>query len=134
MNTAIARTLPRTLMTGALALAGTLASFAVTVEPAHAGARGGGYAVTLAAALEAPRSEILDGAMWRCAGDRCTAPADGERALALCGKVAKKFGEVASFAGPRGELGSEDLARCNAGALSQSGRGAAAPRQASLPK
>ncbi len=134
MTTAIARTLPRTLLTAALALAGTLASFAATVEPAHAATRGA-YAVTLASPLEAPSRAIIDGAMWRCEGERCSAPADGERAIALCGKVAKKFGPVASFAGPQGELGVEDLARCNAGAaLSRSGRGRAIPVQAALPK
>ena len=134
MPTAIARTLPRTLLTGMLALAGTLASFAVTVEPAHAAARGGAYAVTLASPLDAPRSEIIDGAIWRCAGEHCSAPADGERAVALCGMVSKKFGEVARFTGPQGELAAEDLARCNVGAaLSRSGRAPANPRQAVLP-
>ena len=134
MPTAIARTLPRTLLTGLLAFAGTLASFAATVEPAHAAARGGAYAVTLASALDAPRREIVDGAMWRCAGERCTAPADGERPLALCGKVAKKFGPVAAFAGPQGEMSADDLTRCNAGApLSRSGRAPANPPQAVLP-
>ena len=104
MTTAIAQTLPRTLLTGTLALAATLAGFAATVEPAHAGPRGGAYVVTLASPIETPRREIVDGVLWRCAGERCSAPADGERTLALCGKVARKFGAVATFTGPQGAL------------------------------
>jgi hypothetical protein len=115
MSTALLRPLPRTLFTALLALAGTLASFAVTTTPLHAAARGA-YTVTLAAPLAKPRQEILDGTMWRCTADRCGAPVDGERAVSICGKVARKFGPVAQFATPQGELSAEDLARCNAAA------------------
>jgi hypothetical protein len=33
--------------------------------------------------------------------------------LPVCGKVARKFGPVARFASPQGELSTEQLARCN---------------------
>ena len=115
MPTAIARTLPRTLLIAALSLTGTLATFAAAAGPAHAAARGA-YAVTLAAPLAEERREILDGTMWRCQGDRCGAPHDGGRALATCGKVARKFGPVARFASPKGEMSAEDIAKCNAAA------------------
>jgi len=115
MSTAIQRTLPHTLLTAVLALTGTFASFAATTSPLHAAARGA-YAVTLSAPLARPRQEILDGTMWRCTAERCLAPADGERAVSICGKVARKFGAVAHFATPQGELSAEDLARCNAAA------------------
>ena len=112
MTTAIPRMLPRVLITAALALAGTIASFTVTIAPAHA-APTGAYAVVLATPLAAPRRDIVDGAIWRCEGDRCTAPADGARAQTVCAKVARKFGPVASFATPQGALSAEQMARCN---------------------
>jgi hypothetical protein len=112
MTTAIARKLPRALITATLALLGTLASFYITATPTHA-ATAGAYSVSLATPLAAAKREIIDGAMWRCEGDRCTAAANGERAMPVCGKVARKFGPVARFAGPQGELSPEQLARCN---------------------
>ncbi len=112
MTTAFARKLPRVLIPTVLAMAGTIAGFAATTAPARAAASGV-YAVSLAAPLPAARREIIDGAMWRCEGDRCSAPADGARAVVVCGKVARKFGPVARFASPQGELTPEQLARCN---------------------
>ena len=113
MNTAIDHKLPRTLFTAALALAGTLASFSATTQSAQAAPAGGSYSATLAAQLPEARREIIDGAIWRCAGERCAAPADGGRAQVVCGRVARKFGQVARFAGPQGALSSEQLTRCN---------------------
>jgi hypothetical protein len=118
MYTAILRPLPRALLIGTLALAGTIGSFAVTTAPAHAAPRGI-YDVTLAKPVETPRREIVNGAMWRCEGAQCTAEANGERALSVCGKVARQFGEVARFEGPQGELDGEALARCNAAVVRQ---------------
>jgi len=118
MNTAILRPLPRALLIGALALAGTIGSFAVTTAPAQAAARGV-YEVTLVKPVETPRREIVNGAMWRCEGAQCTAPANGERVLSVCGKVARQFGEVVRFEGPRGELDGEGLVRCNAAVVRQ---------------
>ena len=112
MTTAIARKLPRAPIAAALALAGTLASFSVTTGPARA-APSGVYSAALATPLAAARREIIDGAIWRCEGNRCTAPADGARPQAICGKVARKFGPVSRFATPQGELSAEQLARCN---------------------
>lgn len=114
MKTAISHTLPRALITGVLALTASIASFSVATAPARAAPSAGSYTVALSAPLAAPRREIIDGAIWRCAGERCTAPADGARAIAVCGKVARKFGNVARFTSPQGELSGEQLARCNA--------------------
>jgi hypothetical protein len=129
MTTAILRTHRRALFTAALALAVAMPQLA------QAAPRSGVYAVTLAAPLEQPRREVVEGALWRCDGERCSAPADGERMQALCGKLARRVGEVARFAGPQGELTAEDLARCNSAVpLSRSSRAGAAPLQAALPK
>jgi len=115
MTTALARTMPSSLIAAALALAGTLGMFAATVSPALAAPRGGAYAVTLANPLPQPRREIIEGAMWHCQQDRCSAPADGEQVMTICSKVSRRFGEVARFSTPRGELASAEVARCNAG-------------------
>ena len=112
MTTALPRHLPRALITATLALLGTLASFSATTAPARAAAIGT-YSASLATPLGAARRDIIDGAIWRCDGDRCSAPADGGRALPVCSKVARKFGPVARFASPQGELSAEQLTRCN---------------------
>jgi hypothetical protein len=109
MTTAVSRRLPHALITVALALAASLAGQSVTAEAAPAGA----YSAALVTPLAAPRHEIVDGAIWRCEGARCSAPADGGRAQTVCIKVARKFGPVASFATPQGPLSAEQLTRCN---------------------
>ena len=113
MTTAILRPLPRSLIAATLALAGTLSSFALTVTPARAAPHGGVYAATLASPLAQPRSEIVDGAVWRCQADRCSAPADGARAITVCSKVSRRFGQLARFTTPQGDMATEELARCN---------------------
>ncbi len=114
MTTVFARLLPRVLIPAVLAMAGTIAGFTATTAPAHAAPTGGAYAVSLASPLPAAKREIIDGAIWRCEGERCSAPADGARAVVVCGKVAHRFGPVAKFATPQGELTAEQLTRCNA--------------------
>lgn len=114
MTVLIATKLPRTLFTALLAFAGTIASFTATTQSVHAASSGGSYAVTLATPVSEARREIIDGAIWRCAGDRCSARADGARTQVVCGRVARKFGIVAKFTGPQGDLSTEQLTRCNA--------------------
>ena len=81
---------------------------------ATAAPRAGAYAATLAAPLAAPRQKILDGALWKCAGDSCAAPAEGSRPVLVCARVAAEFGAVARFTTPDGALEADKLARCNA--------------------
>lgn len=107
------RALYTSAVTAALSLAATLASFTITVTPAEAAARGTVHVAALASPLAAPKREIVDGALWRCEGDRCSASVEGSRPVRICGRVAKKFGEVARFTSPEGDLPAEDLARCN---------------------
>ena len=45
--------------------------------------------------------------------DQCQAPAQGSRPLFVCQKVVRKFGPLARFASPEGELDAASLARCN---------------------
>lgn len=97
----------------AAAKVGLVAGLALIGAQAPAAARSGAYAVSLATPLAAPRQEIIDGVMWKCAGESCSAPAEGSRPLLVCERVAKKFGAVARFASPQGELSAEALTRCN---------------------
>ena len=71
------------------------------------------YSATLQSPLAAPRQEILDSALWKCAGDSCVARDAGSRPVLVCQRVVKKFGAVARFSTPAGELSQQDLARCN---------------------
>jgi hypothetical protein len=71
------------------------------------------YEAALATPLAAPRQEIVGGVLWKCAGERCAAPADGSRPVVICQRVAKTFGQVARFTTPAGALSAEELSRCN---------------------
>lgn len=104
---------PAGLLPAGLLLAGLLAG-GVAVGSAQAAPRLGINAVVLATPLAEPRQEIVDGVLWKCAGEQCTAPAQGGRPVLTCGRVARKVGPVSRFASPQGDLTSDELARCNA--------------------
>jgi hypothetical protein len=89
-----------------------LALFGLAAIEAQAAPRGS-YVAELAAPMAAPRQEIVAGLLWKCAGEHCTAPTDGSRPVLVCERLAKVFGQFVRFAGPAGELPSEELARCN---------------------
>ena len=103
------------------ALAAFVLSAATLLGPfaassAHAATNGGYYHAELAAPLAEPRQEILNGVVWNCEGTSCTgATKSGSRAVIVCGRLASKLGEIASFADAKGELDAESLARCNKG-------------------
>lgn len=105
---------PRLLLAAGLAMAGTIASFGVTVTPAHAASNA--YSATLATGLEAPAKKVVNGVLWKCTGDACVGAVDGARPVNTCRQVVKTFGAVTKFATPKGDLGAEDLQRCNAAA------------------
>jgi len=111
MQTDALRTRSRALIAFTAAAILTLASLAAPVQAAP---RGTVTTASLAAPLPQPRQQILAGVLWKCAGERCIAPADGSRAVVSCQRVARAFGTVASFATPTGEINPEELSRCNA--------------------
>ncbi len=113
MVTPTRRKLPHSLIAFAMALTGTIASFSATT--AHAAAQRNSYSAALAAPLSAPRREIIGGMLWKCEADRCTATGEGSRTVLLCQRVAKKFGTVARFTAPQGDISSDELNRCNSG-------------------
>lgn len=108
MITVLSRKLACALALGGLTLTAATA-------PALAAPRGGSYAATLAAPLAEPRQDIINGNVWKCADTRCTARADGGRALFVCQNLVRKVGPVASFTAPQGALSDDEIARCNGG-------------------
>jgi len=114
MSTIFSQPFTRSLLAAGLALAGTVLSFSATTTPAHAGTAG--YKAKLSTALEAPKSKVLNGVVWSCEGDACRGAIDGAAPRNVCIKIAKNFGPLASFTGPKGEFSAEDLQRCNAAA------------------
>jgi len=101
-------------LSGALAACALSAATLITpfATPAEA-AQGGYYRAELASPLAEPRQEVLSGVMWRCEGTSCSGSKGGSRAVIVCGRLAKEFGAVASFADPQGALDEKALARCN---------------------
>lgn len=95
-------------------LASAILALAAFASPVQAAPRGNLTTASLAAPVPQPRQQIIAGVLWKCAGERCTAPADGSRAVISCQRVARAFGTVASFATPSGEITPEELTRCNA--------------------
>ena len=114
MNNAISNTFSRSLLAAGLAFAGTLASFSATTTPAHAGTTH--YSAKLTTAVAAPKDKVVNGVLWKCAGDACNGAIDGARPLNTCVQVVKAFGPLASFTGLKGEFSAEELQRCNAAA------------------
>lgn len=96
----------------AAALLGTAASFGATATPARA-APGSFYEAQLAAPLAGAKTEIQSGVAWKCAGDACRGSQGTSRAEIVCARLARKFGEVASFTAKGATLDAEALAKCN---------------------
>ncbi|HEX7712293.1 MAG TPA: hypothetical protein VF418_15285 [Sphingomonadaceae bacterium] len=106
-------------MTGSLArsLAGALTACALAAfAPAQAAPRAAAYyQATLASPLAEPRREILDGVVWTCANGSCAGTRSGSRAVIVCGRLARRVGEIAGFTAAGDALGAEDLVACNKG-------------------
>ena len=108
-------TADRTLLAAGLAVVGTIASFAATTNTAQA-QTASGYTATLATALAAPASKVVNGVNWTCTGTVCSGRVDGAAPINTCTRVVKAFGQVTKFASPKGEFDADKLARCNAAA------------------
>jgi len=62
---------------------------------------------------DANKEVVIDGRLWTCSGNACTAPGDDARPAIACRKLARKLGPVARFATPQAELNAAGLATCN---------------------
>ena len=96
----------------AAAFVGTALSFGATVGPAHA-AGGSFYEVQLAAPLASAKTAVVSDVAWKCEGATCRGSKGASRAEIVCARVARKFGEVASFSAKGEALDAEGLAKCN---------------------
>lgn len=104
--------LTRSIVAAGLALVGTLASFSATTTPAHAGGIER-YQARLSVALQSPKTKIVNGVVWNCKGTSCTGEVDGSRPINTCIKVAKAFGPLTAFTGPKVAFTADDLTQCN---------------------
>ena len=66
-----------------------------------------------AAAQDTNPQVIIDGRVWNCSGNACTAQGDDARPAIACRKLARKLGPVARFATAQSELDAAGLAACN---------------------
>lgn len=96
----------------AAAFVGTALSFGATVGPAHA-AGGSFYEVQLATPLAGAKTQVVNDVAWKCDGATCRGSQGTSRAEIVCARVARKFGEVASFSAKGETLDAEGLAKCN---------------------
>ena len=66
-----------------------------------------------AASQDGTKEVIIDGRLWSCSGNACTARGDDARPAIACRKLARKLGPVSGFATPQAELDAAGLATCN---------------------
>src|SRR5687768_7960835 len=92
-------------------LAAALAATSFVGAPASAQAAG--LRAEFAAPFERSTEVVIDGRMWSCSGNACTARADDPRPAVACRKLARKLGTVTRFATPQSELNAAGLATCN---------------------
>ena len=96
----------------AAAFVGTALSFGATTAPAHA-AGGSFYEVQLAAPLAGAKTQVINDVAFKCEGATCRGSQGTSRAEVVCARLARKVGEVASFAAKGEALDAEGLAKCN---------------------
>ena len=96
----------------AAAFVGTALSFGAITTPAHA-AGSSFYEVQLATPLASAKSAVVSDVAWKCDGATCRGSQGTSRAEIVCARVARKFGEVASFTAKGETLDAEGLAKCN---------------------
>jgi hypothetical protein len=96
----------------AAAIVGTALSFGATAAPANA-ATGAFYEVQLATPLDGAKTTVVSDVAWKCDGATCRGSQGTSRAEIVCARVARKFGEVASFTAKGEALDAEGLAKCN---------------------
>ena len=96
----------------AAAFVGTALSFGATTSPVQA-APTSFYEVQLAAPVDGARTTVLNDVAWKCEGATCRGSQGTSRAEVVCARLARKLGEVASFAAKGETLDAEGLAKCN---------------------
>ena len=90
-----------------------LAAIAVFAAGVPVQAQAAGLRAEFAAPFESATEVAIDGRMWSCAGNACTARAGDPRPAVACRKLARKMGTVTRFATAQTELNAAGLATCN---------------------
>lgn len=73
---------------------------------------------TLSAPLSQPRKVIIDGRLWSCEGEKCTAGPQGKNQPISreCSRAAKFLGQIVAYRQGNRELDTIGLAACNGAA------------------
>jgi hypothetical protein len=90
-----------------------LLALAVAVSGAPVLAQGQTMRAEFTAPQDGNREVVVDGRVWTCSGNACTAQGDDARPAVACRKLARKLGPVTRFATPQSELNTAGLATCN---------------------
>ena len=71
----------------------------------------------LAAAVSAPRKVIIDGRLWSCEGEKCTAGSQGKNQPITreCARAAKVLGPVVAYRQGERSLDEAGIMACNGG-------------------
>lgn len=105
--------LTSTLSLAALAVVGTMSSFAATTAPANA-LDSHYYRAELATPVESARSDIQKGVLWDCEGDTCVAATKSRsRDIIVCQRLTAEFGDVTAFRAANNVFDADELAKCN---------------------
>jgi len=90
-----------------------LLALALILSGAPALAQGQTMRAEFATAQDGSREVVVDGRLWACSGNACTAQGDDARPAIACRKLARKLGPVTRFATAQSELNAAGLATCN---------------------
>ncbi len=100
----------RTCQNITVAVASTLIPLAV---PAHAERPNSGYYTAVEASPQGRDSAIIGDTIWHRTANGLRGPRVGSRPEIVCAQVARKFGELRSFAADGVAFDAEQMARCN---------------------
>ena len=96
-------------------VSGMAAAFCVAGLMGASAFAAGGAEATLANALNAPRSAVVDGRAWACDGNKCTAGNSGrsQPPVRECARFVREFGAVTAYRVGDKVLDADQLRACN---------------------
>jgi len=99
----------------------TLTFSAAAIALAGVAAAASANATTFTLKLETPKTEaqqiVVDGNLWSCEGDTCSATLNRKKAtVRTCQKAAREIGAFVSFENENGALSEAQLNKCNSAA------------------
>lgn len=99
----------------------TLTFSAIAFAFAGVAAAASANATVFTLKLDTPKAEaqqiVVDGYLWSCEGDTCSATLNRKKAtVRTCQKAAREIGTFASFENENGALSESQLEKCNSAA------------------